>query len=57
MMTEKKEDRTSWMAREVSDMMQDNKGSNAINKHRCNKKGCLTSPILCKWWMCPDYTR
>lgn len=38
-------------------MANEKKDRDAINKHRCTKKGCLTEPVLCKPWMCPDYTR
>jgi hypothetical protein len=34
------------------------KDSNAINKlRRCAKKGCLTDPVMCRPWMCPDCER
>lgn len=24
-------------------------------RHRCSKAGCLTHPVMCKPWDCPDY--
>ena len=34
-------------------------GDNSIYRHRpkCAKPGCLTHWVMCKPWMCPDYTR
>lgn len=33
-----------------------NNSRHPINKlRRCGKKGCLTHPVMCKPWMCPDY--
>ena len=24
---------------------------------KCGRAGCLTDPVMCKPWMCPDYVR